>query len=453
MRASVSIGVCGAGLTGLLLTLIAGPARADEPLLLGIEAGATIPLSAPQSDRFLPGGTLALALHTPLTPWLVPVMRARGTLLFDGPAPSDVTLQDPGVGASLSATAGLRLRLRGLFDPAALERADGLFVEIDAGGALTGSLVRPFFEAGVGFGFAIGDVRIGPVARFMHLLHFDDPIDNRSAYLLTVGVEMVLFDRRSPVPIPHVPPIGDRDHDGILDPDDQCPDEPEDFDGFQDTDGCPDPDNDHDGILDPADQCPNEPEDMDRFADEDGCPDLDNDHDAFLDPQDSCPNEPETINGVDDLDGCPDEGLIQMVEDRIVIEETVLFDLNRARVKHSARPVLQAIVNLWRQHSEWERVGVEGHADARGDAEFNQALSERRARQVSEVLAELGMPAAMMEVAGYGATRPRDTRETEAGYQRNRRVEFVVVGRRATAEGAAGTGAPSGGSTPSGATP
>jgi len=36
-------------------------------------------------------------------------------------------------------------------------------------------------------------------------------------------------------------------------------------DGFQDADGCPDPDNDADGILDKDDQCPNEPEDKDGF--------------------------------------------------------------------------------------------------------------------------------------------------------------------------------------------
>ena len=52
------------------------------------------------------------------------------------------------------------------------------------------------------------------------------------------------------------PSIGDRDGDGIKDDVDKCPDEPEDFDGFQDEDGCPDPDNDNDGIPDKVDRCP-----------------------------------------------------------------------------------------------------------------------------------------------------------------------------------------------------
>ena len=65
----------------------------------------------------------------------------------------------------------------------------------------------------------------------------------------------------------------DSDGDGIPDDVDQCPNEPEDYDGFQDEDGCPDPDNDGDGIPDVDDLCPLDPEDFDGFQDEDGCPD------------------------------------------------------------------------------------------------------------------------------------------------------------------------------------
>ena len=66
----------------------------------------------------------------------------------------------------------------------------------------------------------------------------------------------------------------DRDGDGITDANDRCPDEPEDRDGFQDADGCPDPDNDQDGIADVMDKCPNEPETKNGFQDDDGCPDV-----------------------------------------------------------------------------------------------------------------------------------------------------------------------------------
>ena len=102
------------------------------------------------------------------------------------------------------------------------------------------------------------------------------------------------------------PRVSDRDGDGIVDREDQCPDDPEDLDGFEDTDGCPDLDNDKDGILDPDDQCPNDPEDKDGFEDANGCPDPDNDKDGILDPDDQCPNEAEDKDGFEDANGCPD---------------------------------------------------------------------------------------------------------------------------------------------------
>jgi OOP family OmpA-OmpF porin len=105
------------------------------------------------------------------------------------------------------------------------------------------------------------------------------------------------------------PSIGDRDGDGIKDDVDKCPDEPEDFDGFEDADGCPDPDNDHDGIPDVDDRCINEPEDRDGDQDADGCPeggDGDRDGDGILDSHDKCPDEPEDKDGFQDHDGCPD---------------------------------------------------------------------------------------------------------------------------------------------------
>ena len=105
------------------------------------------------------------------------------------------------------------------------------------------------------------------------------------------------------------PSIGDRDGDGIKDDVDKCPDEPEDYDGFEDADGCPDPDNDHDGIPDVDDRCINEPEDRDGDQDADGCPeggDGDRDGDGILDKNDKCPDEPEDKDGFQDHDGCPD---------------------------------------------------------------------------------------------------------------------------------------------------
>lgn len=78
----------------------------------------------------------------------------------------------------------------------------------------------------------------------------------------------------NPPTLPGSPPGPDMDGDGIADADDLCPSVSEDYDGFQDMDGCPEPDNDMDGFLDVDDRCPMDPEDMDGIDDFDGCPDV-----------------------------------------------------------------------------------------------------------------------------------------------------------------------------------
>lgn len=101
-------------------------------------------------------------------------------------------------------------------------------------------------------------------------------------------------------------PARDADRDGVGDRSDRCLTSPEDRDGFQDHDGCPDPDNDADGVFDLRDRCPNVPEDRDGSQDDDGCPDPDNDADGVPDAQDKCPNVAEDRDGIQDDDGCPD---------------------------------------------------------------------------------------------------------------------------------------------------
>ncbi len=101
------------------------------------------------------------------------------------------------------------------------------------------------------------------------------------------------------------PDLRDTDGDGIENSRDRCPLVPEDKDGFQDDDGCPDDDNDGDRRPDAEDKCPNAAEDIDGFEDDDGCPDLDNDKDGIPDLQDKCPDDPEDGKQPNPKDGCP----------------------------------------------------------------------------------------------------------------------------------------------------
>jgi outer membrane protein OmpA-like peptidoglycan-associated protein len=409
----------------------ASPARADERWLLSGEASYAQPLTDPQKSLFGPGLSGSVAVHRSFVPWVSLGLRLRAAYLFDGDPPPDTGRVDPDGGTLFSA--GAALRLRPLADRSDPRRGSGLWLEGVGGGGLTGDRGRAVFEAGLGWNFAVGSVLLGPSARYVQVIETKSNLDGRDARLFLFGLEVMGPDPGSapatvePEPEPEGPV--DSDGDGLIDPEDGCPQEPEDADGFEDGDGCPDEDNDGDGVLDVDDGCPLEPEDADGFEDDDGCPDLDNDADGLKDEEDRCPNEPEVVNGVDDHDGCPDEGVIELIDDRIVLEERVLFDKERAKLKPGARRVLEAIVELWRQHPEWARLRVEGHADVRGEEEYNQELSARRARVTMDKLVEFGIPADIIESKGYGASRPRDRRRTRAAHQRNRRVEFVVVAR------------------------
>lgn len=215
----------------------------------------------------------------------------------------------------------------------------------------------------------------------------------------------------------------DDDHDGVPDDADECPGEPEDFDGYMDTDGCPDYDNDGDGVADMVDKCPNQAEDFDGVEDEDGCPDLDNDGDGILDKDDRCPNEAETFNGFEDSDGCPDE-------------EPVYFPLAYINFKFGTAeisgadpiPVLEEVVRIMNERPSL-KVEIQGHTDNIGSEEGNQALSMRRSEAVKTYLVNRGIAGDRLQTRGFGLTRPIDSNDTDLGRARNRRIEFVVVER------------------------
>lgn len=224
-------------------------------------------------------------------------------------------------------------------------------------------------------------------------------------------------------------PDPDNDQDGVLDASDRCPLDPEDRDQFQDEDGCADPDNDQDGVLDSADKCPAEPEDRDNFEDADGCPDPDNDRDGVLDAKDKCPTEAEDLDGFEDRDGCPEEGsgLVKLTCERIEIKETVFFDTNADTIQKRSFPLLDQLSELLDQAEHVKRVRIEGHTDNRGTPEYNLDLSKRRAASVLRYLSEHGVEAARLESEGYGMDKPIADNKTEQGRAKNRRVEFVVV--------------------------
>ncbi len=289
---------------------------------------------------------------------------------------------------------------------------------------------------------------------WVHVAQPDSALRPEDANVLLIGLH-VLYDFG-----PGLDPNGDRDRDGILDANDRCPDDPEDKDGFEDSDGCPDKDNDHDGIADkvdhcpdvaedqdgfedsdgcpdtdndrdgiddPDDKCPDAAEDKDGFEDSDGCPEPDNDRDGILDAQDLCPNEPETVNGYADADGCPDEDQVRVVGDKIVLDDRVHFYVNSYVIRRISYPLLTRLGKLIGDHPEYTHVSVEGHADERGPDNFNQKLSEDRARAVMDFLIKQGIAQDRLSSLGFGSSKPLVDKKSEYALLLNRRVEFTVT--------------------------
>lgn len=210
----------------------------------------------------------------------------------------------------------------------------------------------------------------------------------------------------------------DNDGDGIIDELDSCPDEAEDFDGIDDADGCPElDDQDGDGILDMNDQCVTEPEDFDGFEDGDGCPDLDNDQDGIPDDQDRCMNNAETYNGYMDDDGCPDIAPRENLNG-------VHFEFNSAELKMGSQQILDELVRALEANPD-VKIDVQGHTDAVGDAGYNKSLSEARAKSVMQYLVTKGVNSARLSAQGFGEEQPIASNDTAEGRLENRRVEVL----------------------------
>lgn len=156
-------------------------------------------------------------------------------------------------------------------------------------------------------------------------------------------------------------------------------------------------DADGDGIKDDQDQCPNDPEDFDGFEDDDGCPDQ-------APPPPPVVSEPE-----------PE-----------MLPQTVHFRLGSWRVSARYRTPLREVCELLSAQPT-VRVRVIGHADEQGTPAANHRLGANRAGSIAEQLVLCGVSPERIESTSYGDTRRRCDDSTEECRTINRRVEFEIL--------------------------
>lgn len=363
-------------------------------------------------------------------PWLRLALGLSGVLSFSG----------------CHHTAALRGRVDGLRDVVSQAERNGAYQ----------CAPRELAMAQAHLAFAVDELQQGNPRRANEHYEIAEP-NARAAFELSPAERCApreIVVEAPPEPEPEPAP-GDRDGDGLLDPDDQCPDQPEDFDAYEDTDGCPedqdldgdgvpdsrdlcvaqpedadgrgdgdgcpDPDDDFDGVLDGDDACAIEAEDRDGYRDEDGCPEPDNDGDSIVDVTDQCPDEP----GPAEEGGCPRVYEdVQVTGTHIRISQKIHFAFNRARILPDSFHILNTVAQVLTDYPEIT-LEIQGHTDDRGSDRYNQRLSDQRAAAVRQYLLGRGIPSSRLTSRGYGEARPIESNRTEEGRAINRRVELV----------------------------
>lgn len=444
----------------ILTSILIGPtaAAADVDYAIHAEGSAARMIGDRKVDQFGWGGGGLVSPEMTIGSHIGVELPLGGIVLSDG-AGEEPGFVNSGVGYAVFALPGLRLRpfgrdfSEGPFNPGGLWLAGG------AGFALTGDLPRAALDARLGYDFfASGLVRGGPSAGFVQIIETESLVRPEDA-------RMVLFGLHGAVEPPRTRSHrkdGDRDGDGYRDGIDDCPDDAEDFDDFEDGDGCPDKDNDKDGIEDRADDCPNVAEDVDAFEDDDGCPDQDNDEDEILDvddncpdipedfdehededgcpdedndgdglpdDQDKCPDEMETVNNHADEDGCPDNVMAKVVGDEIFLDDRIYFSTNQSEIEYRSRVLLMQLAKLLRKNPTYATIRIQGHADDTGAADYNKDLSVLRAKSVRLMLILYGVDSKRLVVEGFGEEKPAIDDDTNQARRKNRRVEFSILKR------------------------
>jgi len=118
---------------------------------------------------------------------------------------------------------------------------------------------------------------------------------------------------------------------------------------------------------------------------------------------------------------------IKDVADGIILNlGNILFDFNKYSLKKEFENKLSSIAEVLRKYPQIDMV-VSGHTDNIGNDNYNQVLSENRAKTVADYLIKNGINPTRISYIGYGSKKPIASNETEEGRSQNRRVEIKLI--------------------------
>ncbi len=118
-------------------------------------------------------------------------------------------------------------------------------------------------------------------------------------------------------------------------------------------------------------------------------------------------------------------------KDRLIIKtDPIYFDYNMWYIRKESKVVLGRVVELMKKYPEM-KIEIGSHTDSRGNAKFNEDLSQKRANSTREFIIQSGVDAKRVTAKGYGESVPivkckTDESCSEEDHELNRRSEFVI---------------------------
>lgn len=355
------------GVIAASLLLVPGLALADGgDVTFRLDTGVAVPLTGPQADRFNVGGELTVKPMISVLPFFD--LAPSATLLG---LPSKISGIDTGTAWGLGG--GFRFkRSRDASNTDTGFKAVSPWLDADLQYVRTGDLNRAALMIGAGAQVPTSDSRtlwVGPFVRYQDIVQGDRVgYDSTDAHVFIAGLTLEFGGAAKKADKACDEGCRDRDHDGVVDSLDRCPDVP----GPVSNEGCP---------LGPVAKRPLPPPV----------------------PPTAPPPEPTKVE----------------------IRQRVQFNFDSASITKDAEQALAQVLQVLQAHPDWH-VEIRGHASSDGPLAHNKQLAQRRAESVLAYLKKHGVPGDHMVAKGLGVSTPVAPNATEAGRVSNRRADFDV---------------------------
>ena len=133
--------------------------------------------------------------------------------------------------------------------------------------------------------------------------------------------------------------------------------------------------------------------------------------------------ERDSLTTTASYDNTPNAGTVALLN--------VYFDVGKSNLKSESTPAIENVLSLMEAYPTL-RIELRGHTDSTnstGDPDFNRKLSQQRADAVRDALVAKGITSSRIAAVGFGESQPVADNKTPEGRAKNRRTEFVILGR------------------------